>query len=163
MSFRTLLAATAATALFAGAAMADIMVKDPYARVSTANAVSGAAFMGLMNTGTEDDRLIAARSDVAERVELHTHLQDSNGVMRMVEVKDGIAVPAGGMAMLARGGDHVMFMGLKQSLAHGDTVDVTLVFEKAGEVAVAIPVDLERKPEGGHGHGHSHGQVKSGG
>ena len=81
----------------------------------------------------------------------------------MVEVKDGIAVPAGGMAMLARGGDHVMFMGLKQSLAHGDTVDVTLVFEKAGEVAVTIPVDLERKPEGGHGHGHSHGQVKSGG
>lgn len=161
MSFRTLLAAAAATALFAGSAMADVMVKDPYARVSTASAMSGAAFMGLMNTGTEDDRLIEARSDVAERVELHTHLQDANGVMRMVEVKDGFVVPAGGMAMLARGGDHVMFMGLKRSLAHGDTVDVTLVFENAGEIAVTIPVDLERKAEGGHGHGH--GQMKSGG
>ncbi len=161
MSFKMILAAAAATALFAGSAMADIMVKEPYARVSTATAMSGAAFMDLMNTGTEDDRLIEARSDVAERVELHTHLQDANGVMRMVEVKDGFVVPAGGMAMLARGGDHVMFMGLKRSLAHGDNVDVTLVFEKAGEIAVTIPVDLERKPEGGHGH--AHGQMKSGG
>ena len=161
MTFKTFLAATAAAALLATAAQAEIMVKDPYARVSTANAASGAAFMGLMNTGPEDDRLIAVRSDVAERVELHTHLQDANGVMRMVEVEDGFVVPAGGMAMLQRGGDHVMFLGLTRPLAHGDSVDVTLVFEKAGEIAVTIPVDLERKPAGGHAHGH--GQMKSGG
>lgn len=161
MTFKTFLAATAAAALLATAAQAEIVVKDPYARVSTANAVTGAAFMGLMNTGAEDDRLIAVRSDAAERVELHTHLQDASGVMRMVEVEDGIAVPAGGMAMLARGGDHVMFLGLTKPLAHGDRVDVTLVFEKAGEIAVTIPVDLERKPEAGHGH--AHGQMKSGG
>ena len=161
MTFKTFLAATAAAALLATAAQAEIMVKDPYARVSTANAASGAAFMGLMNTGPEDDRLIEVRSDVAERVELHTHLQDANGVMRMVEVEDGFVVPAGGMAMLQRGGDHVMFLGLTRPLAHGDSVDVTLVFEKAGEIAVTIPVDLERKPAGGHGH--AHGQMKSGG
>ncbi|TNF63712.1 MAG: copper chaperone PCu(A)C [Rhodobacteraceae bacterium] len=157
MSFKTTLLAAASAALLAGAAFADgIMVKDPYARSSGPTAVAGAAFMELMNPGTEDDRLIAARSDIAERVELHTHLQDANGVMRMVEIEDGIAVPAGGSALLARGGDHVMFIGLKQPLNQGDEIAVTLVFEKAGEVAVTIPVDLERKPMG-------HGHMKQGG
>ena len=45
-----------------------------------------------------------------------------------------------------------MMMGLTQPLAQGDEVTVTLVFEKAGEVEVTIPVDNERKAEGaGHG------------
>jgi copper(I)-binding protein len=59
--------------------------------------------------------------------------------------------------MLARGGDHVMFMGLNEPFADGDTVAVTLVFEHAGEVAVEIPVDLNRKPTHGGGHGAGHG------
>jgi len=157
MSIKTTLFAATAAALMSTAAFADgIMVKDPYARSSGANAVSGAAFMEIVNHSATADRLIAARSDIAVRVEIHTHLEDSNGVMRMVEVKDGIVVPANGMAMLRRGGDHVMFMGLNQPLAQGDEVSVTLVFEKAGEVEVTIPVDLDRKPKHGHG-GHNHG------
>jgi copper(I)-binding protein len=157
MSYKTTLIAAAAAALMSTTAFAEgIMIKDPYARSSGANAISGAAFMGIMNhTGTED-RLIAARSDIAARVEIHTHIEDSNGVMRMVEVEDGIVIPADGMAMLQRGGDHVMFMGLTQPLAQGDEVNVTLIFENAGEIEVAIPVDLERKPKHGHGHGHKH-------
>lgn len=104
MSLKTTLFAAAAAALLGTTAWADgIMVKDPYARSSGANAASGAAFMGLMNHADSDDRLIAARSDVAQRVEIHTHIEDANGVMRMVEVEDGIPVPAGGMALLQRG------------------------------------------------------------
>ncbi len=47
-----------------------------------------------------------------------------------------------------------MFMGLKGSLEHGEFVNVVLTFEKAGEVALEIPVDLERKPMGGMHGGH---------
>ena len=43
-------------------------------------------------------------------------------------------------------------MGLNQPLEHGDTVSVVLTFEKAGDVTVEIPVDLERKPTHGGGH-----------
>jgi len=64
--------------------------------------------------------------------------------MRMVEVEEGFAVPAGGMHALKRGGDHVMFMGLTRPMEQGDTVNVTLIFEKAGRIEVEIPVDLER-------------------
>lgn len=162
---KTLLAATAAAA-FALPAQAEIAVTDAYARVSTPMAKSGAAFMVIENTGAEEDRLVAAASDIAARVELHTHKADANGVMQMLEVTEGFAIPAGGSHALARGGDHVMFLGLNRSLAHGDVVTVTLTFEKAGEITLDVPVDLERKPMHGatgegamqHGHGHMHGQ-----
>ena len=63
----------------------------------------------------------------------------------LVEVKEGFAIPAHGSHALARGGDHVMFLGLNRGLAQGDMVDVTLTFEKAGDVTIKIPVDLERQ------------------
>ncbi|MAY31427.1 MAG: copper chaperone PCu(A)C [Rhodovulum sp.] len=143
---------------FGAAAWAEgIVVEDAYARASTPTAKSGAAFMVLMNTSDQDDRLIGAKSDVAARVELHTHREIADGVMKMMEVEEGFVIPAGGSHMLARGGDHVMFMGLNEPFADGDTVAVTLVFEHAGEVAVEIPVDLNRKPTHGGGHGAGHG------
>src|SRR6056297_1618620 len=86
----------AATAAFALPALAGdishITIDDAYARAS--NTMAGAAFMSITNTSDTDDRLVAVASDVAERVELHTHLEDANGVMRMIEVEDGFAIPA---------------------------------------------------------------------
>ena len=138
-----------------------VHVVDPYARVSTMMSNSGAAFMVIENHSASEDRLIRAASDIAEKVELHTHKDMGNGVMQMIEVEDGFVIPANGSHALARGGDHVMFLGLKQPLAHGDTVSITLTFEKAGDVVVEVPVDLERKPDhAGHGHGEGHGQMK---
>lgn len=150
MSVKSLILAAVSTLALGGAAFADgIMVKDPYARSSTATSKTGAAFMVIMNHTGEDDRLVDARSDIAKRVELHTHKESGDGVMKMVHVEEGFAVPAGAMHALKRGGDHVMFMGLNAPLKQGDIVPVTLVFQKAGEVVVEIPVDLERKPEHG--------------
>lgn len=149
-----LLSAALAASLFALPALAmdaTMHVEDAYARASGPSAKAGAIFMHLMNTGDTDDRLIAAASDAAQRVELHTHKEDANGVMRMLEIEGGIAVPSGGMAMLQRGGDHVMLMGLTRPLNDGDLVTLTLTFETAGEVTLEVPVDLNRQPEG-HGH-----------
>ena len=84
------------------------------------------------------------------KVELHTHKQDANGVMQMMEVEEGFVVPANGMHALKRGGDHIMLMGLKRPLEQGEEITVTLTFEKAGEMEVQIPVDRERKPSHGN-------------
>lgn len=124
---------------------ADITITDPYLRVSGAMATSAAAFMTIENHG-DADRLIGARSDLAQRVELHTHLQDANGVMSMIHVEDGFPIPANAVHMLDRGGDHVMFLGLNSVPAEGDTIRLTLTFEKAGEVTVEVPVDNARVP-----------------
>ncbi|MEM1077792.1 MAG: copper chaperone PCu(A)C [Pseudomonadota bacterium] len=160
MSLKSLLLAASLGLVALPAAAMDkaIMVMDPYARVSSPVAKSGAAFMQIMNHGVEDDRLVSATSPAAARVELHTHIDDGNGVMLMREVEGGFAIEAGETYMLKRGGDHVMFMGLTESWAQGDMVPVTLVFEKAGEVTLDIPVDLEREAaHGGHDHHHGHG------
>ncbi|OCX61017.1 hypothetical protein BFP70_16300 [Thioclava sp. SK-1] len=128
------------------ASFADIAVASPYIRVSTSMSKSGAAFMQIENTGDMPDQLIDVRSDVAQRVELHTHKDDGNGMMTMTHVPQGFTIPAHGHHALARGGDHVMFLGLNRSLAQGDIVPVTLRFEHAGEITVDIPVDLTRTP-----------------
>ena len=154
MKLTKYLTAAAVSALLSTAAFADgIMVQDSYVRTSRPNAPTAAAFMTLMNHGDSDDRLIDARSDIAKKVELHTHVDQGGGVMAMTQIEGGIPVAAGESHALARGGDHVMLMGLNTSLAQGDEVTVTLVFEKAGEVEVTIPVDNERKAEGSAGHG----------
>lgn len=145
MSFgKTLGTAVLAIGIAVPAFAADIMVKDAYARTSMKGAKSGGAFMQIVNTGSEDDRLIGVSSDIAKKVELHTNIAGDNGVMRMVHVEDGFVIPAGETHIFKRGGDHVMFMGLTQDMVQGGTVPVTLTFEKAGDVKVDVEVDLER-------------------
>ena len=111
---------------------------------SGALARTAGAFMRIINTGPEDDRLVGLDSDIAARAETHTTIETGDGIMQMRRVEDGFVIPAGGEHLLARGGDHLMFMGLKRRLQDGDLVTVTLHFEKAGDVTIQIPVDLGR-------------------
>lgn len=150
--------AASVAALLATSALAEITIEDPYARASTMMSKSGAIFMVIHNSGDADDRVVAAKVDVADKAELHTHKEDANGVMRMMEVEEGFVVPAGGMHALKRGGDHVMMLGLTTSLEQGDVVSLTLTLENAGDITVEVPVDLNRKPM----HGGGHGQMKHG-
>lgn len=135
-----------ASPLFAG----DIMVDDAFARVSRPDAPAGAAFMTIHNMGATDDRLIDVKSSAAQMVQLHTHEETADGVMKMMHVKEGFEVKAGMMHELARGGDHVMFMGINGPINEGDEIPVTLVFENAGEIDLMITVDNKR---GQMGHG----------
>lgn len=127
----------------------EIVVSDPYARTSRPGAPTGAAFMMIQNTGAVADRLVSAQSGIAKKVELHTHIDQGEGVMKMVEIEEGIEIAPGATHMMKRGGDHVMFMGLVQSLEQGGEVVVTLTFEQAGDVVLTIPVDNERMPKHG--------------
>jgi periplasmic copper chaperone A len=149
-NFAMLLAAmTAYFTLSAGqmaAAHDGIHVEDAYARVSGETAKSAAVFMTLMNHSIEDDRLLSVRSDDADRAELHTHTLDTNGVMHMGEVIEGFPIMGQEAHMLDRGGDHIMLLGLKQGLKQGDTVTLTLKFERGEEIVVEVPVDNDRKP-----------------
>ena len=153
-----LLAAVAATLAMPALAESRIEIDDPYARAAGMTAQAGAAFMVIRNTGDTDDRLVAAASDASKRVELHTHQQDDDGVMRMIHVEEGFEIPAGGEVRLMRGGNHVMFMGLNDPFEQGEMLDVTLSFEEAGDIALRIPVDNDRQPGMGHG-GMGHGNM----
>ncbi len=162
MSFKpTLLAGAIALAAALPAMAQDIAVTDAYARASSGMAQSGAAFMEITNNTDIDDRLIDVWSDAAARVELHTHVEDANGVMRMMQVEEGFPIASGETHVLARGGDHVMFMGLAHPFDQGDEIPITLVFEQAGEVPVTVVVDNERTPMMGAGQ-MNHGAMGNG-
>jgi copper(I)-binding protein len=121
------------------AMVGDIHISKPWARATAPTAQVGGGFMGLMNHGKADDALVAVKAGVSEKVELHTHSMDG-GVMKMREVTR-IAVPAGKAVELKPGSFHIMFINLKAPLKKGDTIPLTLVFEKAGEVKVDMQVD----------------------
>jgi copper(I)-binding protein len=123
---------------------AAFVVEEPYLRSSMPSASTAAAFMVLRNQTGADDRLIAARSELSGRIELHRHSEDANGVMRMGQIDGGVPLPDGAAHAFARGGDHLMFMDLEAPLEQGQLVPVTLVFEQAGEVEIVVAVDLNR-------------------
>lgn len=155
MSFKQTLMAAVSTAFLATSATAEIEILDPYARSS--NPVAGAAFMMIHNRGDSDDRLMSVTSDVAARVELHTHIEDSAGVMRMTHLEEGVEIPAGDSITLARGAKHVMFMGLTAPFEQDQIVTITLQFEQAGAVTVEVPVDQDRAAEAPEDHSaHDH-------
>ncbi|WP_210527161.1 copper chaperone PCu(A)C [Rubellimicrobium arenae] len=160
-------AALAALLLSAAPALAgDIGIHHPYAIASRPGAPTGTAYMLIHNHGDQDDRLLSASSPAAERVELHTTTEE-NGVLRMQPIEGGLPIPADGELDLSRGGPHIMFMGVKEPFEDGDVIELTLTFEKAGEMTFRVPVDLGRltddapmadhgehaMPEEGHDHG----------
>lgn len=133
----------------------DLVVRDAYLR--STNSKVAAAFMVIENHGQSECRLSGAVSDAAERVELHTHAE-RQGVMTMTRIEGGIAIPAGADHALARGGDHVMMMGLRQPLAAGDTVALTLDFGDCGQRQVEVPLDNDHAdPAATHGAHAGHG------
>ena len=64
---------------------------------------------------------------------------DGGGMMSMQPV-ESIPVAAGATVALEPGGYHIMLLDVKKVLAVGDTIDVTLTFEKAGEVTTTAEV-----------------------
>jgi copper(I)-binding protein len=117
-----------------------LVIDHAWIKMPPMGAEVAGGYMTITNTGADADRLIAASSDIAEMIQLHTvTMQDD--VMKMVELKDGIEIPAGGTVELKPKSLHLMFMELKHPLVEHATVAGTLTFEKAGTVAVEFEVE----------------------
>jgi copper(I)-binding protein len=90
-------------------------------------------------TASRDDRLIAVSSPVAGEGQIH-EMKVADGMMSMAELEDGLVLPAGEAVALQPGGNHIMLMALKQPLAEGEQVSLTLTFEHAQPVGVRATV-----------------------
>ncbi len=123
-----------------GGAMEGMEGMDHGGDMAHGGGANSAAYMRLVNSG-DADTLIAATTDVAEVVELHTVEMTEEGVMQMRPVP-GIDVPASGEVELQPGGFHVMMIGLNDDLKEGEMVDITLTFENAGEQTISVPVRM---------------------
>ena len=116
---KKLLATLIAAGLVSTASAAGVHVEDGWARATVEGMKMGGAFMKIHNDEAKQDFLVGGSSPVADRVEVHTHVND-NGVMRMREVKGGVPLAAKGVTELKPGSYHVMFMGLKKPLKEGE-------------------------------------------
>jgi len=125
-------------AFAASPALAQVSIDQPWMRATPPGAKVAGGFMTVVNKGPSPDRLVGAASPVAERVELHVHVHEA-GVMKMKQVP-GLDIPADGKFVLKPGGAHLMFLDVKRPIKQGETIPVTLKFEKAGEMKVEYPV-----------------------
>jgi copper(I)-binding protein len=126
----------------------NLEITSAWARAMLPNQPAGGGYLTVTNNGAEPDRLLGGSTPAVGKVEIHT-MEVVNDVMTMRPVEGGLEIPPGETVELKPGGLHVMFMGVEDPFQEGDTLQVTLEFEKAGKVEVAFPV---RKGEGG-GHG----------
>ncbi len=135
-------AALAAPAFAAG--VADLVEVDrPMVRAAAPGMTVSGAYMTVRNTDGTDHELVAAHSDVAENVELHTHAME-DGMMKMRRV-DSVTLPAGSQVAFEPGGLHIMLIGLARDLNEGDSVEMALEFEDGSRRDVTFEVG-----RGGH-------------
>lgn len=164
---RTVRAGVAGVALMLAASAAfahdytagDLHIDHPWARASVNVGGTAGAFLSVQNHGAAADRLVSVSSPVAEAAEIHESFEDK-GVMRMRHV-EGIEIPAGGEAVLAPGGYHIMLIKLKQPLMPGDKVPATLTFETAGTVDVDLVIEKPGAGAAGHDAHAGHGMKKT--
>lgn len=99
-------------------------------------------------TASQADRLVSVASPSAGTAEIHD-MKTEGGIMKMAQLPEGLALPAGEAVSLKPGGNHIMLMQVKTPLAAGDTVSLTLTFEKAAPLGVRAAVG-QPAPAGGH-------------
>jgi copper(I)-binding protein len=129
--------------------LGEIEIGSPWARASSLpGRQDGAGFFTLANKGAVQDRLIAASSPAAEKIEIHA-IKVVGPDIRMREREGGLALPPGVTLTLKPRGYHLLLIDLKKPLEPGALLPVTLTFEQAGSVevdlvvAAAGPIGLE--------------------
>ena len=158
MTFRTtsILAAVALPMLVPLSALShdfkagSLELKHPWSAKAPAVAPVLGGYVTIVNTGTQDDRLVGGTTSVAERFEIHES-SIVDGVARMRPAKQGIEIPAGATLSLQPGGAHIMLVNPQQRPAEGEKFKATLEFEKAGSVEVEFVVQ-KPKPSSGQDH-----------
>lgn len=147
MKMRIMVPAALALALTAAAVIsiaqnskvsaAQISVTEAWARATPPGASVGAVYVTIENRGGAADRIVSISSPAASSAMVHETVEE-NGVSTMREADVGIE--AGGELRMKPGGAHIMLMGLNAPLKEGETVSVTLVFEKVGTLIVEARV-----------------------
>lgn len=122
-----------------------VTMSDYAMRAALGNNPNTSAYVTIKNTGTSDERLVAATCACAAKSVLHS-MTMNGGVMEMDEAPNGFVIKPGETLVFAPGGNHIMLENLSVRPKDGDTQAVTLMFEKAGPVTLLMPVSNEPLP-----------------
>jgi copper(I)-binding protein len=105
---------------------AGLSVVDAWSRAMPPVSRVGAAYLTINNDSAKPTELVGISSEMAERVEIHTHEMDG-GMMRMRQL-ESLSVEAGGSVIFKPHGMHLMLFELKGALESGKKFELVLTF-----------------------------------
>jgi protein SCO1/2 len=120
------------------ASVGSLQVLDAYVPRPPAGETA-ALYLTIRNAGVVSDTLLGFATEASRSTSLHDMVM-SDGVMRMVPMAGGLALPGGASVTLAPGGRHGMLEGLLMELEPDSGVDLTLRFAQAGELSVTARI-----------------------
>ncbi|WP_329120175.1 copper chaperone PCu(A)C [Streptomyces sp. NBC_01465] len=112
----------------------ELKVSGAYMPQPVGDGEMAAGYVIVKNTGGSADKLTSVTSTLSDDISMHVTKDQK------MEQVSSLPVPAKGELDLERGGNHLMFMGLKKQPKLGETVAVELHFEKTDPITVELPV-----------------------
>jgi len=140
---------TAASMALAGPDRQQMLeILEPRAPAMTdAKTIHVPVYMTIKNRGERDERLLAARTPYADKVEL-IELRQAIG-MQLPMAADELLVASGASVELNPDGPRLLLSGVKQPLRASDMFPMTLIFERAGAIDIEVTVATQ---SAGHRH-----------
>ncbi|WP_428408174.1 copper chaperone PCu(A)C [Hyphococcus sp.] len=129
-----------------------ITAGNAWLRAAGEGAAMSAAYVELCNGADAADRLIAARFDGANAVEIHMTKMSDDGVASMAPAANGVELPPHEMTSLAPGGAHIMLIGISAPIEEGEEAAITLEFENAAPVTLMFEARSRTDASGHAGH-----------
>ena len=83
----------------------DIHIQSPWSRELPPTSPNSAVYLTLTNHGTQPEKLLSASTDVAELVEIHSHILE-DGMMKMRRV-ESVDLPPHKAVLFSPGGYHL--------------------------------------------------------
>ena len=96
-------------------------------------------YMKLKNAGKDAERLLGASTPLADKVEIIEPKAHDGTTMPMPA--SALSIPAGGSLELNPKGPRLLLSGFKKRLGAYDSFELTLVFERSGELVVEVMVE----------------------
>jgi hypothetical protein len=119
-----------------------LKIEHPWLRIPNEGETSAPLFMHIENKSDAPDKLIGVKSDKVGKVVIHAD-------PKFIVVPHGVVIPAHASVMLEPGGPYVELNDVKKMNPVGWGYELTLIFEKAGEVTIDAAVEA---PDANHAH-----------
>ena len=111
-------------------ALAGVEVTDGWSRETVTGVTVGVGYLTFRNTGAERVTLMKITTPAAASVELHQSSIDAQGVAHMWPLA-ALALSPGEVLRFTPGGKHLILVGLTRPLRAGETIPVTMQFDRA--------------------------------
>ncbi|MEM7215425.1 MAG: copper chaperone PCu(A)C [Pseudomonadota bacterium] len=128
----------------------DLLIDHPHITKPLPGVKVSAGYVQITNKGSQSERLVGVTAEFAEKSQLHS-VKIVDGIAKMRPVRGGIEIAPGETIRLVKGGFHLMFLKVSETLEIGQLQPVKLLFENAGivevEMVVVDPADLDHEDE----------------